>query len=284
MHSNHSFFYRRLPVSAQNKMNRASYKRELSSVLSARVDEIFVFDVIDSTNAEALRRLKTSYADTLLLTAFAQTAGRGRLGRKWHSPKGAGLYLSLVKNFPRELEGLQALSLVTALSVRESLSSLGAEGIELKWPNDLLVGKAKLGGILLESRLQKESVAIVFGMGLNLQLSEEAKAEIDREAIDLQALLPVMVEPVALIANSVSRLMDNIEIFEREGFSHFQSQWNAADRYLEQDVVIQSAERKFIGRCLGVDDSGALLLRTVSGVARITGGEIFPSVRRLGES
>jgi BirA family biotin operon repressor/biotin-[acetyl-CoA-carboxylase] ligase len=115
-------------------------------------------------------------------------------------------------------------------------------------------------------------------------LSEEAKAEIDREAIDLQALLPVMVEPVALIANSVSRLMDNIEIFEREGFSHVQSQWNAADRYLEQDVVIQSAERKFIGRCLGVDDTGALLLRTVSGVARITGGEIFPSVRRLGES
>lgn len=265
-------------------MDKAGYKRELSKVLSARVDEIFVFDEIDSTNAEALRRLKTSYTDTLLLVAFSQTAGRGRLGRKWHSPKDAGLYLSLVRNFPRELEGLQALSLVTALSVRESLQSLGADEIQLKWPNDLLVGKAKLGGILLETRLHPESVAIVFGIGLNLQLTEEAKARIDREVTDLQALLPVMVEPVALIANIVSRLMDNIELFEREGFSSFRSQWNSADRYLEQDVVIQSAERKFIGRCLGVDDTGALLLRTVSGVARITGGEIFPSLRSLGDS
>ena len=264
-------------------MDTQHYKQELSEALATCVDEVFVYEEIDSTNAEAIRKLKDSDARTVLLTAFSQSAGRGRLGRKWHSPRGAGLYLSLLKSFSRELEGLQALSLVTALSVRESLESQGADDIQLKWPNDLLVGKAKLGGILLESRLQKAGVAIVFGIGLNLQLSDDEKQAIDREVIDVQTLLPARAEPAVLTAGIVSSLLANIERFESGGFAQFQSQWNAVDRYLQQDVVIQSAERKFIGRCLGVDESGALLLRTASGVARVTGGEIFPSVRSLGD-
>ena len=254
-------------------------KSELGNNLGSEVAEIHVYDEIDSTNAEALRLLKEVTADPMLLLAHSQTAGRGRLGRKWHSPKGAGLYLSLVKKFSRKLEGLQALSLVTALSVHETLGSLGAENLQLKWPNDLLLGKAKLGGILLETRLQQDEVAIVFGIGLNMVLPEGAKQEIDREITDLQSVLGQKPDPVAVSAGIVSTLLKNIALFEQEGFEQYQSRWNAVDRYLEQDVVIQSAEQKFIGRCLGVDESGALILRTASGVAKITGGEIFPSLR-----
>ncbi len=262
-------------------MDTESYKSDLRNAVDSKISEIYVYDEIDSTNAEALRLLKEAASDSLLITAQSQTAGRGRLGRKWHSPKGAGLYLSLVKKFSRKLEGLQALSLVTALSVHEALGQLGAEDLQLKWPNDLLLGKAKLGGILLESRLQKEDVAIVFGIGINLSISEEAKQEIDREVTDLCAVFDDAPDSVSIIAGIVSSLLKNIALFEHDGFEQFQSRWNSVDRYLEQDVVIQSAEQKFIGHCLGVDEKGALTLRTASGVAKITGGEIFPSLRSV---
>lgn len=262
-------------------MDIEQYKSDLRNRIGSEISEIHVYEEIDSTNAEALRLLKEVTSDSLLITALSQTAGRGRLGRKWHSPKGAGLYLSLVNKFSRKLEGLQALSLVTALSVHEALGKFGAEGLQLKWPNDLLLGKAKLGGILLESRLQKEEVAIVFGIGINLSLPDEAKQEIDREVTDLNVVFDEAPDSITIIAGIVSSLLKNIASFEREGFEQFQSRWNSVDRYLEQDVVIQSAEQKFIGHCLGVDEKGALVLRTASGVAKITGGEIFPSLRSV---
>ena len=114
------------------------------------IGKVQIFDEIDSTNSESLRQIQSGNIENRVVVASSQTAGRGRRGRQWLSPKNAGIYLSLTRRFSMEANALQALSLVTAISVVEALYQLGAQGLQLKWPNDVLFEKKKLAGILLE--------------------------------------------------------------------------------------------------------------------------------------
>ncbi|HAJ75328.1 MAG TPA: biotin--[acetyl-CoA-carboxylase] ligase [Gammaproteobacteria bacterium] len=259
----------------------------LSPDIADLIDEIQVFDEIDSTNLEALRQIKAGKTGTRLLVADAQSAGRGRRDRAWISPAGGGLYMSLTRSFQSDNGAIQCLSLVTALSVLNAVESLGASGLELKWPNDILVGNRKLAGILLELLAGDEESHLVFGIGLNLSLTKEDQARIDRPVTDLESILEATTNcPNAsiVVAEIVNQLIQNILLFEQQGFAPFAEAWNAYDRYLNRDIVIQAGNTRTIGRSLGVDGDGALILQSAAGRERITGGEIFPSLSELGES
>lgn len=246
---------------------------------------IEVVDQIDSTNAESLRRLADNPATRGaegLLVARSQTAGRGRRGRQWLSPSDAGIYLSITRVFDAELSQLQALSLVTALSVAHAIDELGGEPVQLKWPNDILVGNKKLAGILLETSGNHDHPAIVFGIGLNLKLPRQVAEDLGRPVTDLTSELGADVDGSALVAGICNRLFPNLQIHEQQGFIAFQDDWNSRDRYLHCDVILSNGNERFIGRALGVDAQGALLLQTASGIRTVSGGEIFPSLHEAG--
>lgn len=251
----------------------------LSEPVSQRLQAVHVHAEIDSTNQEAFRLLEAKTAGNHLILADAQTAGRGRRGRTWQSPAGGGLYMSLLYHFSADSAQLQGLSLVTALSVHSVLSSLSSMEIKLKWPNDLLVGNKKLSGILLESRIGDSTLPIVIGIGINYALAEDVKAEIDRPVVALNELNHSPPGREELAAAICSQLIKNIDRYCAAGFAPFQSNWNANDRYLEADVVIDSGNNRLIGKSLGVDAEGALILQTAAGEQLISGGEIFPSLR-----
>ena len=129
----------------------------------------FRYDTVDSTNERALAALLAGDAlDGDVHIARAQTAGRGRLGRRWESPPGEGVYLSLIVASTL-VPPVGALTLAAGLAVLDTCAALGAQGAMLDWPNDGVVGDAKLAGILTESRgLDPAAPAWVVGVGLNI--------------------------------------------------------------------------------------------------------------------
>lgn len=267
-------------------MDKHSVEKYLSLNASAKLGGVHIFAELDSTNSEAIRFIEAGANGTHLFIAEKQTAGRGRRGRTWKSPAGGGLYMSLLHAFPDQSQGemeLQALSLVTALAVFQSVSRFGAGPIQLKWPNDIVSDRQKLAGILLEMKAAQSHSWIVFGIGINYSLSEEQKAAIDRPVIDMRSLTTELPAREQLAALVCSQLLENIEQFSEQGFAPFQSDWNNNDRFLGAEIVIEDGARRIEGRSSGVDDHGALLVQTASGQHCIQGGEVFPSLREAAE-
>ncbi|MDA1372438.1 MAG: biotin--[acetyl-CoA-carboxylase] ligase [Proteobacteria bacterium] len=267
-------------------MDKQLIRDMLASEISSLIDDIQVFDEIDSTNLESLRQIKAGKTGTRLIIADAQTAGRGRRDRPWISPAGSGIYLSLTRTFGNEVNALQCLSLVAALSVLGAAETLGASGLQLKWPNDVLVGRNKLAGILLELQTADSEKYLVIGIGLNLALSTEARALINQPVTDLATVLIKQggrPDASVVAVEIVNQLIINIIRFEEQGFSPFMKMWNFHDKYLNHVVVIQAGNSRTTGKSLGVDENAALILQTASGRELITGGEIFPSLHELPE-
>ena len=172
---------------------------------------------------------------------------------------------------------------MTALSVHQALAELGFDSIELKWPNDLIVGDKKLSGILLESRVLSGRTFIVFGIGINFALSAKAKSAVDRPVIDLSGLSKSVPDRELVVATVCSTLLQNIHRFLNHGFERFQIYWNNHDHFLDETVVIDSGASQLTGKALGVNSAGELLLQVDEGIQKIAGGELLPSLRKVAE-
>lgn len=227
----------------------------------------------DSSNSELLRRAR-NLPDRFALVADSQTAGRGRLGRTWHSPPGANLYLSLFARMPQPAARLGGLSLAIGIGVAESLRDLGACEVGLKWPNDLLARDRKLGGILIELASAREAVSeVVIGLGLNLRLP--TGLEVGQPAIDLAAL-GLDIDRDALLARLLPRLGDLLDAFTTHGFSAFVARWDALDALRGRSVSLSAGARR-TGRVLGIAADGSLRLLDAEGEFSVAAGE--PSLR-----
>lgn len=260
-------------------MDKQQLVDSFSAEAKLQIADVEVFSNIDSTNSEALRKLKAGQKAGFLVVAREQSNGRGRRGRAWVSSLDSGLYMSVVLPFGRSVENLQALSLVTALAVHSGITKSYPVPVQLKWPNDILAGNKKLAGILLERQQIDEISAIVFGIGVNISLSDSAQNLIDRPFTDLNTLAKVEVDPANLCAAISNQLVEDVNRFCEQGFEQFKQRWNELDRYKDEDIIIEMGNSKLIGKSLGVNGDGCLTLQSAAGVEVISSGEIFPSLR-----
>ena len=260
-------------------MDEQAIRNLLNLESEKSIDRIQIFDEIDSTNSESLRQLQAGNIENRVIVANSQTAGRGRRGRQWLSPKNAGIYLSVTRRFSTEANKLQALSLLTAISVVDALQKFGAQGLQVKWPNDVLFEKRKLAGILLEMQRKENSCFVVFGIGVNIELSADLLDSIDREVTDLNSIINEPPSHEILLAGLLNKLCQSLEKYEGSGFSSFKERWNDLDCYRMNDIEIKNGKRWLIGKSLGVNSVGSLLLQTAKGIQPINGGEVFPSLR-----
>src|SRR3954463_2455586 len=156
-----------------------------------------------STNSVLLK--ERDLAVPVLLVADEQTAGRGRRGRRWRSPPGSGITFSLARRIRRPTRELAALSLVAGVAVTRALRLAGVARAELKWPNDLLAGGAKLGGILVETRVSGREALAVFGIGINLRGGADLTRHLRRAVASLDQFIVPREEDI--IAGIVRFLM-----------------------------------------------------------------------------
>ena len=228
-------------------------------------------DTVESTNNEVKRLAADGDADEwTLVWARTQTAGRGRLGRSWESPEG-NLYCSLLLK-PACPPGQAAeIGFVAGLAVYDAIGSLVQPGLEAwcKWPNDVLLGDAKVAGILLETL---GSDSLVVGIGINVAHYPEA-TDFPATSLSEQGSSEVTVE-------------DMLEAFSRhfltwynrwrdEGFAPVRSHWLRRARGLDEEITVRLPGETVTGVFTGLDDDGTLILEGPDGDRRIAAGDVF---------
>ncbi len=233
-----------------------------------RLAEVEVLFETDSTNTRLLAQPLAADGLARACLAESQTAGRGRRGRSWLSPLGGNLALSLGWRFQRSMAEMGGLSLAVGVAVARALSEVGAEAVQLKWPNDLLADGRKLAGILLQVSGEAAGPCdIVMGVGLNLHPSRLATS-IDQPWTTLEDLLAAPPGRNALAGRLLDHLVHAAGEFDREGLAPFVDEWRRRDAFAGRSVVLQTAQGESRGVVQGIDAEGALLLTGASGTVQ----------------
>ena len=246
---------------------------------AALLSELVVAEAVDSTNAEALRKIEQGTGAGVVCTAEQQMAGRGRRGRAWVSPYARNLYLSIVGEFTQGAAALEGLSLAAGVAVATALEKAGVPQVQLKWPNDILFDGAKLGGILLEMVGDAAgSCQVVVGVGVNVAMPDAMAAPIEQDWTDVATIASAagVVSPGrnALLAALLNELLPLIDNFEAGGFGLWQESWQKLDAHAGKPVVLTTGSDQLAGIARGVNERGALQLETTLGVQSVFGGEI----------
>ncbi|AIR69732.1 bifunctional biotin--[acetyl-CoA-carboxylase] ligase/biotin operon repressor BirA [Dickeya fangzhongdai] len=234
---------------------------------------IAVLPVIDSTNQYLLDRLDSVSSGDACIAEYQQ-AGRGRRGRKWFSPFGSNLYLSLYWRLEQGPAAAVGVSLVIGIIMAEVLHHLGAEGVRVKWPNDLYLNDKKLAGILVELNGRTGDAAhLVIGAGINLRMNSSGSTVIDQGWINLQEA-GIDIDRNMLAVKLVTELRTALAIYEQQGLAPFISRWNNLDNFYNRAVKLIVGNREIKGIDKGIDSQGALLLEQDGEIQSYIGGEI----------
>lgn len=275
-------------------LDRNAIAQALSPNARGALAALEVVTSIDSTNSELLRR-DTARMGASVLFAEHQTGGRGRQGRVWVSPPACNLYLSIARHFVGPVSRLGGLSIAVGVATAEALRALGLDAVGLKWPNDVVIADGarlrKLGGILIESGGGRDgAVRAVIGLGLNVRMSETSISErplsqptngdaapaidphadivaIDQPWTDLRAQLGARTPSRNMIAAALlDALLPALERVDRDGSA------DAIARYARYDALLGRAvtwdDGAHDGMAEGLDDDGALRVRTADGATR----------------
>lgn len=250
--------------------------------LHARAIPVEVLGVTGSTNDDARRRLGSGRRPPFAVLAEAQQAGRGRRGRQWSSPVASSLYLTLAEALSGGPESSRGLSLAVGVAVAEALGRASGVDADLKWPNDLLIGGAKLGGILVELAEAGERTVAIIGIGLNVRVPDYVARGIDQAWIDLVRAGAVDRSRNALAGGLIASLGTTLDHFRGHGFdARLRARWQARDPFFGRRVVATGVQGILHGIERGIDENGELLIETDAGMERVGAGEV--SIRLVPE-
>lgn len=244
-------------------------------------DVVHYYDEIGSTNDVAAQLAEHGAAHGTLVLAGRQTAGRGRMGRPWFSPPGAGLYASLVL---RSAAVAPVVTLACGVAVARGVTAATGLPVEIKWPNDIVVpddtaGRRqwrKLAGILAEASLGGGGVAdLMLGFGVNLAAAAYPP-EVAGQATSLESELGRPVDGGAVLAAVLVALAVAIGQIETGRVGEVLDAWRAAAPGLPgRSVAFEAGGGRRRGTVSGIDSDGALLVRTEAGVERVISGEVI---------
>ncbi len=220
------------------------------------------YDEIESTNAEAKTLAGQGAPEGTVVIAESQSAGRGRLGRRWTSPAGKGLLFSVLLRPEIPLSDAHLLTLVAATATADAIEQQTGLVTSIKWPNDIFVADRKVGGILLElSGEQDEIDWLVVGIGINVNTEYvELPVALRRSAISLKMASGAPVDRSELLARILLALETRYLETARAGFSAALSAFRARDYLRTKTVSVQTREGPIVGEATGIDDRGALLV------------------------
>lgn len=238
------------------------------------LEQLFIFQELESTNTY-LTTLKDEHTSSpFICLAEKQTAGKGRLGRSWYSPYASNIYLSLLWHFKNNQYDLCPLSLSCAVAVVNALKAYGisaANGLQLKWPNDVLWQGRKLAGILIETfnvKSEPKTTAAVIGIGLNVNMQQDLNAHmIGQPWCDVAQIVGNTSPPCRnkLVGILLNELFEMIDIFEQHGFEPFIEPWQQLNIAKDKQVEIEISGSRIRGIGKGIDNHGRSLLKDTHG-------------------
>jgi BirA family biotin operon repressor/biotin-[acetyl-CoA-carboxylase] ligase len=233
------------------------------------------YESLPSTNTEVARLAVEGAEEGVAVVADEQTAGRGRLQRAWSSPKGAGLYFSILLRPKLAPDRWPLITFVAALATGDALLEASEVQTDIKWPNDLLANERKICGILAEAIETPSGRAVVLGIGINLtnaafpddlvsvatSVANESGRAAEREAI-LAALMQALARWYSLLQ-------------EPEGVEKIVAAWSSRSSYATNKLVqVTNGDETLQGHTRGIEDDGALRLETAQGIQLIRAGDV----------
>jgi BirA family biotin operon repressor/biotin-[acetyl-CoA-carboxylase] ligase len=241
--------------------------------MASRYD-IHRFATIDSTNTWVMEQARSGAPEGLVAVAAEQTAGRGRLGRKWIAPAGGSLLMSvLLRPTALPADRLHLATAAVAMSGADAVALIAEITPSLKWPNDLLIDDRKLAGVLTEvdGPAADGSLAVVVGIGINCTWPDALPAEIADIAVAANHVAgrPVHTEDV------LDALLENLEVRLDAGWDTVGREYAARVATVGCDVRVELADESFTGMATGVDPDGALVVITDAGPRRVLAGDVI---------
>lgn len=249
-------------------------------------NKVEVHNIIDSTNSYLLRRLPNQNHNLQVCLAEYQDAGRGRRGRKWISPFGSHIYMSMYWYLEQGMAAAMGLSVVSALAVSDAVKELYQIDVQLKWPNDIYFGGVKLAGILIDLDGQAlEPCHCVIGIGLNINMPQKSAAQVDQPWTDLQTAMIQSttehennavntIDRNVLAATLIAKLSLRLQQHQHEGLLCMANEWAKQDYYINKPIRLITGTREKKGICRGINNQGALLLEVDGQVSPVYGGEV----------
>jgi len=249
------------------------------------VDAVEAFGDIGSTNTYLLGQSPPLPGRLRVVIADQQTAGRGRHSRRWVSPPGAGLWLSLAYTFAPAPRHMSSLTLAVGVGIVRALRDLGISGVHLKWPNDIVARDGKLGGILTEVQARGDTATVITGIGINLDLPSDASQEIEsdwaRQPVDMRRIADTVPVREMLAARIVDALYQVMQRFAADGLAGFAADWAEHDWLRGREITVDMPDRQITGIAAGIDKDGALLIDTGREHARVVSGSVVMAGQRV---
>jgi BirA family biotin operon repressor/biotin-[acetyl-CoA-carboxylase] ligase len=246
----------------------------MSSAFLGREWPVVHFDEIDSTNEEAQRRARFGETGPVWLHADLQTAGRGRMGRRWASPIG-NLCATALFVWPETPAKTALISFAAAVALHEAIASLNVEvrSLSVKWPNDLMAGGAKIAGILIETGATRDGLWVAAGFGVNIASAPQVPDRTTARLCDFPGGRDV--DPAALLSSLDARFRFWLGVLAQTGFEPVREAWKDRAAGLGERIALSPASGGGEGVFLDLAADGALVLQDASGELRhIRAGEI----------
>ena len=260
-------------------LSKQSIIRSLSETFIEEIDSIFIEDSTESTNDNAKACLKTQKDLFSVHLAEQQTSGRGRNKRKWVSPYGKNIYLSFGWKSSISHSQLEGLSLAVATSLISALQEFTSENIKIKWPNDLLINKKKISGILIETSDSKEGLDVVIGIGINVHMNESEGLEIDQSWGNLEESRVNELDRNKIIASIISKMHDLFKEYPKTGFNNYRIDFEAHNLLKDKLCKVETEKETLEGKVLGVNEKGELIFEKNGEIQHLRYGEV--SIREL---
>ena len=247
--------------------------REIKYGLGTKIlgRDIIYHELTQSTMDDAFSSGAQGAEEGTVIIAESQSKGRGRMGRSWISPKGKGIYMSVILRPQFSPNDFAKLTLLAAVAVCEALRKVSDLDIGIKWPNDLLAGGRKLAGILTELNAEVDQMKfVVVGLGVNINASKRA---LPGEATSLKIESGKSHSRVAVVQEILRSLEYWYADIERQGFEHVLKRWRELALILGKRIIIKEHHQEIHGEAVDLADDGGLIIRTDSGetIKRLSG-------------
>ncbi len=238
---------------------------------------IHYFEELDSTQLVARELLSAGAGEGTVVIAERQTAGRGRMGRTWHSPSGVNLYCTIVLRPAMKLAEVARLSLVAGVAADDALTPIAPHLVSLKWPNDIWLRGRKAGGIIAEAVTDERQalLGVLLGIGININLrADDIPPELRDKATSVLIATGRPVDRIAVAAALFSALGSRYMEVQTRGFDAVRADWERSSALTGKRVTVVDGGKRRSGVVKGIDSDGALLLDTGRRTARIVAGDV----------
>ncbi|USG63478.1 biotin--[acetyl-CoA-carboxylase] ligase [Brevibacillus ruminantium] len=229
--------------------------------------KVLAHDSVISTQPLAHEAASKGAPEGTLVITEQQTGGRGRLGRPWHSPKGSGIWMSLIIRPEIPLSKTPQMTLLTAVVLAKTIWEETGVGPKIKWPNDIFIGDKKVSGVLTELNAESDRVNyLVIGIGINANMtSEDIPPELSAIATSLRIESGKPLKRIPFIQRFCENFEAEYDHYLREGFERVKMEWEQHSYTIGRWITVSTIQQTLEGKAIGLDEEGVLILEDTTG-------------------